>query len=151
MARERVCGSAGAINVGDGEPHLSARLDAENDILSVHVIGPACLIAERAQQLAWLTAAFQHFPRTLEDTAIYSKPLVTKMLIHEGKEHVWYIDHDNVHSSNARSFMLATKWIGTPRTQHPSYCSTRLPHRFSASSLPRDRVQFCNACRFLSV
>ncbi|KAK4198043.1 hypothetical protein QBC40DRAFT_332113 [Triangularia verruculosa] len=120
-------------NTPEDGTHLSAQLDSENDILFIHATGPACMVAELAEQLAWLTVAFQHLVEESEAIGtVYSQPVITKMKPFEGTENVWHLQHQNFYLTDQPSFMSATKWLeGGPYIHHvlaqgfPTACRPR--------------------------
>ncbi|GAB1318386.1 hypothetical protein MFIFM68171_08596 [Madurella fahalii] len=115
-----------------GEAGIRASIDSKQDLLSISVTGPACLIGERAEQLAWLAATFQ-FPLRYNwlETHIHSKPWVKKVPCAEG-ETVWFLANNNEPKASERALILLSSCIGRivypviargfPTARRPEFC-----------------------------
>ncbi|KAK4113352.1 hypothetical protein N656DRAFT_613964 [Canariomyces notabilis] len=96
----------------------------------ISVTGPACYIAERADQVAWLVAALQHSPPS-QDLTIHSKVVVEKQTPAEGEE-FWLFRNVNDTKSTEPTLSFLPEWLGQgvdlviargfPTARRPEFC-----------------------------
>ncbi|KAK3377969.1 hypothetical protein B0H63DRAFT_231585 [Podospora didyma] len=114
-----------------GPAGIRAEINERRDAVLVSVTGPACLVGERAEQLAWLVATLQCSPAH-EWRSIHAKTSLLKMPSSGEGDTRWLLAPNNETEAHERALSLLSGWLGQlvcrviargfPTTRRPKLC-----------------------------